>query len=57
MLAVGGAYLQAIAAKARVASEESQLQSANAVYDQSQQLQAQGLIAEGVTGIATRCRR
>ena len=31
VLAVGGAYLQTIAAKARVVSEESQLQSANAV--------------------------
>ncbi|HLJ23301.1 MAG TPA: TolC family protein [Candidatus Acidoferrales bacterium] len=46
VLAVGGAYLQAIAAKARVASEEAQLQSANAVYDQSQQQFAQGLIAK-----------
>ncbi|HEX4642902.1 MAG TPA: TolC family protein, partial [Candidatus Acidoferrales bacterium] len=33
VLAVGGAYLQTIAAKARVASEEAQLQSANAVFD------------------------
>jgi outer membrane protein TolC len=45
-LAVGGAYLQTIAAKARVASEEAQLQSANAVYDQSKQQFGQGLIAK-----------
>ena len=46
MLAVGGAYLQTIAARARVASEEAQLQSANAVFDQSKQQQGQGLIAK-----------
>ncbi len=46
VLAVGGAYLQTIAAKARVASEESQLQSANAVFDQSKQQFDQGLIAK-----------
>ena len=46
VLAVGGAYLQAIAAKARVASEDSQLQSANAVYEQSKQQFDQGLIAK-----------
>jgi outer membrane protein TolC len=46
MLAVGGAYLQTIAARARVASEESQLQSANAVFDQSTQQLGQGLIAK-----------
>jgi outer membrane protein TolC len=45
-LAVGGAYLQTVAAKARVTSEEAQLQSANAVYDQSKQQFAQGLIAK-----------
>ena len=37
VLAVGGAYLQTIAAKARVASEDAQLQSANAVFEQSKQ--------------------
>ncbi len=46
VLAVGGAYLQTIAARARVASEEAQLQSANAVFDQSKQQFGQGLIAK-----------
>jgi outer membrane protein TolC len=46
VLAVGGAYLQTIAAKARVASEEAQLQSANAVFDQSKQQLQQGLTAK-----------
>src|ERR1700692_422981 len=46
VLAVGGAYLQTIAAKARMASEDAQLQSANAVFDQSQQQFGQGLIAK-----------
>ena len=46
VLAVGGAYLQTIAARARMASEEAQLQSANAVFDQSKQQFGQGLIAK-----------
>ena len=46
VLAVGGSYLQTIAAKARMASEEAQLQSANAVYQQSMQQFEQGLIAK-----------
>ena len=46
VLAVGGAYLQTIAAKARVVSEEAQLNSANAVYDQSTQQYSTGLIAK-----------
>jgi outer membrane protein TolC len=46
VLAVGGAYLQTIAARARMASEESQLNSANAGYDQSKQQNEQGLIAK-----------
>src|SRR5579863_6343236 len=46
VLAVGGSYLQTIAAKARVASEEAQLESANAVFDQSKQQFEQGLIAK-----------
>jgi len=46
VLAVGGAYLQTIAAKARMASEEAQLESANAVFDQSKQQLGQGLIAK-----------
>jgi outer membrane protein TolC len=45
VLAVGGAYLQTIAAKARMVSEDAQLQSANAVFDQSKQQLEQGLIA------------
>src|SRR3984893_5734264 len=46
VLAVGGAYLQTIAARARMASEESQLQRANAGFDQSTQQLGQGLIAK-----------
>src|ERR1700686_2001239 len=46
VLAVGGAYLQTIAARARMISEESQLNSANAGYDQSKQQNEQGLIAK-----------
>ncbi len=46
VLAVGGAYLQALAAKARVDSEEAQLQTANSAYDQSSQQLGQGLIAK-----------
>ena len=46
VLAVGGTYLQVIAAKARLASEEAQLNSANAVFQQSLQQLGQGLIAK-----------
>lgn len=46
VLAVGGTYLQTVATKARVASEEAQLKSANAVYQQSLQQFEQGLIAK-----------
>jgi outer membrane protein TolC len=46
VLAVGGTYLQTVASKARVASEEAQLTSANAVYQQSLQQFEQGLIAK-----------
>jgi len=46
VLAVGGSYLQVIAAKARMASEEAQLQSANAVFQQSTQQFEQGLVAK-----------
>jgi outer membrane protein TolC len=46
VLAVGSTYLQVIAAKAKVASEESQLNSANAVYQQSLQQLEQGLVAK-----------
>ncbi len=46
VLAVGSTYLQVIAAKARLASEEAQLNSANAVFQQSLQQLGQGLIAK-----------
>jgi len=46
VLGVGGAYLQTIAARARMVSEDAQLQSANAVFDQSKQQFGQGLIAK-----------
>ena len=46
VLAVGSTYLQVIAAKARLASEQGQVNSANAVYEQSVQQLAQGLIAK-----------
>ena len=46
VLAVGTTYLQLIAAKGRVASEEAQLKSVNAVYEQSLQQLGQGLIAK-----------
>jgi len=46
VLAVGSFYLQTIAAKARVASEEAQLKSANAVYEQSKEQFEQGLVAK-----------
>jgi outer membrane protein TolC len=38
VLATGGAYLQVIAAKARVQSAQAQLETANAVYQQTQML-------------------
>jgi len=46
VLAVGGAYLQTIAAKARMTSEQGQLESANAVFQQSTEQFQQGLIAK-----------
>ena len=46
VLAIGGSYLQLIAAKARMASEEAQLQSANAVFQQSTQQFEHGLVAK-----------
>jgi outer membrane protein TolC len=46
VLAVGGAYLQTSAAKARLASEQAQVNAANAVYQQSVQQLSQGLIAK-----------
>jgi outer membrane protein TolC len=46
VLAVGGAYLQTSAAKARLASEQAQVKAATAVYQQSVEQLGQGLIAK-----------
>ena len=46
VLAVGGAYLQATAAKARLAAEQVQVEAANAVYQQSVQQVGQGVLAK-----------
>ncbi|MGB9514489.1 MAG: TolC family protein, partial [Candidatus Acidiferrum sp.] len=46
VLAVGGAYLQATAAKARLAAEQAQVEAANAVYQQSVQQFSQGVLAK-----------
>jgi outer membrane protein TolC len=46
VLAVGGAYLQTIAAKGRLASEQAQVEAANAVYQQSVEQLSQGIIAK-----------
>jgi outer membrane protein TolC len=46
VLAVGGAYLQVIAAKARVESAHSQLDTANALYQQTLQKRGVGLVAQ-----------
>ena len=46
VLAVGGAYLQAQAAQARVDSERAQLQAAQDLYDQTAQQRAVGLLAQ-----------
>ena len=46
VLAVGGAYLQVIAARARVASAKAQLETANALFDQTSQQKAVGLVAQ-----------
>ncbi len=46
VLAVGDEYLQVIAAKARLASEQAQVTAANAVYQQSLQQLGQGIIAK-----------
>jgi outer membrane protein TolC len=45
VLAVGGAYLQVIAAKARVESAKAQLQTAEAQYKQSSDQRAAGVLA------------
>jgi outer membrane protein TolC len=46
VLAVGGAYLQTTAAKARLTAEQAQVKAANAVYEQSVQQLGQGIIAK-----------
>jgi len=46
VLAVGGAYLQAIAARSRVTAGRAQLETANALFQQSAQRRAVGLIAQ-----------
>lgn len=46
VLAVGGAYLQVIAAEARVQSAQAQLETANALLDQTSQRRAVGLTAQ-----------
>ena len=46
VLAVGGAYLQATAAKARLAAEQVQVEAANALYQQSAQQVGQGVLAK-----------
>jgi outer membrane protein TolC len=46
VLAVGGAYLQVIAAEARVASAKAQVDSADALYQQTAQQKSVGLVAQ-----------
>jgi outer membrane protein TolC len=46
VLAVGGAYLQVIAARARVESAGAQLETANALYQQVLQKRGVGLVAQ-----------
>lgn len=46
VLAVGGAYLQVIAARARVASAQAQLETADALYKQTFQQRQVGLVAQ-----------
>src|SRR5215471_1086304 len=46
VLAVGGAYLQVIAAKARVGSAQAQLETADALYKQTLQQRQVGLVAQ-----------
>jgi outer membrane protein TolC len=46
VLAVGGTYLQVIAAKARVQSAHAQLDTANALYDQAAQQLKAGVLAQ-----------
>jgi outer membrane protein TolC len=46
VLAVGGTYLQVIAAKARADAERSQLDTANALYRQAAERRSAGLVAQ-----------
>jgi outer membrane protein TolC len=46
VLAVGGAYLQAVAAGGRVGSARAQLETARALYEQNAQRRAVGLVAQ-----------
>ena len=46
ILAVGGAYLQVVAARARVAAARAQLETANALYKQTEQRRNVGLVAQ-----------
>jgi outer membrane protein TolC len=46
VLAVGGAYLQVIAAQARVESARAQLETARALYQQTSQQRSVGLVAQ-----------
>jgi outer membrane protein TolC len=46
VLAVGGSYLQVIAAKQRVVSEQAQLATAAALFDQASQQRAAGLLSQ-----------
>lgn len=46
VLAVGGGYLQVIAAKARMESARAQLATANTLYDQAVKKKAVGLVAQ-----------
>lgn len=46
VLAVGGAYLQVISAKARVESAQAQLDTANALFQQSSQQRAVGVVSQ-----------
>jgi len=46
VLAVGGAYLQVIAARARVRSAQAQLETADALYKQTLQQRQVGLVAQ-----------
>jgi len=46
VLAVGGSYLQVAAAKQRVLSEQAQLDTATALFNQASQQRGVGLLAQ-----------